>query len=113
MRAGPVHACGSQGLDDRGFVFYTNYESRKSQELQAHPFAALTFWWGDLEVRHWRQKLGGDGMLRPGWSVWCGTEVGEDRGGGGEGGRGGELGLLRQPSARKSGTWLPLYALCL
>jgi pyridoxamine 5'-phosphate oxidase len=38
-----------QGLDDRGFVWYTNYESRKSGELGERPFAALTFWWGDLE----------------------------------------------------------------
>ena len=31
--------------DRRGFVFYTNYHSRKSQELEAHPWAALNFWW--------------------------------------------------------------------
>lgn len=35
--------------DTRGFVFYTNYESRKGAELTAHPFAALLFWWGGLE----------------------------------------------------------------
>ena len=35
--------------DDRGFVFYTNYESRKSLELVAHPFASMTFWWESLE----------------------------------------------------------------
>lgn len=42
-----------KGLDDRGFVWYTNYESRKGQELgeAGKAFAALTFWWGDLEVR--------------------------------------------------------------
>lgn len=28
-----------------GFVFYTNYESRKGRELAANPWAALTFWW--------------------------------------------------------------------
>jgi pyridoxamine 5'-phosphate oxidase len=39
-----------QGLDERGFCFYTNYESRKSKEMETTPFAALTFWWGDLEV---------------------------------------------------------------
>ena len=35
--------------DARGFVFYTNYESRKGAELGAQPFAALLFWWGGLE----------------------------------------------------------------
>jgi pyridoxamine 5'-phosphate oxidase len=35
--------------DARGFVFYTNYGSRKGTELGAHPFAALLFWWGGLE----------------------------------------------------------------
>jgi pyridoxamine 5'-phosphate oxidase len=35
--------------DDRGFVFYTNYEGRKSSELLQNPFAALLFHWGELE----------------------------------------------------------------
>ena len=35
--------------DARGFVFYTNYGSRKGGEIAAHPFAALLFWWGALE----------------------------------------------------------------
>jgi pyridoxamine 5'-phosphate oxidase len=38
-----------RGWDRRGFVFYTNYESRKATELTAHPFAALVFWWGPLQ----------------------------------------------------------------
>lgn len=38
-----------KAFDSRGFVWYTNYESRKSEELVANPFAALAFWWGDLE----------------------------------------------------------------
>jgi pyridoxamine 5'-phosphate oxidase len=36
-------------LDGRGFCFFTNYESRKGQELAANPWAALLFWWGRLE----------------------------------------------------------------
>lgn len=32
-------------LDDRGFTFYTNYESHKGQDLQANPQAALVFHW--------------------------------------------------------------------
>ncbi|MGF1495304.1 MAG: pyridoxamine 5'-phosphate oxidase [Elainellaceae cyanobacterium] len=36
-------------FDERGFVFYTNYQSRKGQELTENPNAALVFWWGELE----------------------------------------------------------------
>ncbi|CAL1713137.1 unnamed protein product [Somion occarium] len=32
-------------LDSRGFIFYTNYTSRKSKELQENPRAALAFYW--------------------------------------------------------------------
>lgn len=35
--------------DERGFVFYTNFHSRKGQELAQHQDAALVFWWGELE----------------------------------------------------------------
>jgi pyridoxamine 5'-phosphate oxidase len=38
-----------KGLDARGFVFYTNYESRKARELDANPYAALVFNWLLLE----------------------------------------------------------------
>lgn len=38
-----------KALDDRGFVFYTNYASRKGAELEARPAAALTFFWKELE----------------------------------------------------------------
>lgn len=36
-------------VDPDGFVFYTNYESRKGLELESTPRAALTVWWGPLE----------------------------------------------------------------
>jgi pyridoxamine 5'-phosphate oxidase len=36
-------------FDHRGFVFFTNYNSRKGQELAANPQAALVFWWAELE----------------------------------------------------------------
>jgi pyridoxamine 5'-phosphate oxidase len=35
-------------VSDIGFVFYTNYGSRKSRELETNPFAALTFYWPEL-----------------------------------------------------------------
>ena len=38
-----------KGHDERGYVWYTNYNSRKSADLLENPRAALTFWWGDLE----------------------------------------------------------------
>jgi pyridoxamine 5'-phosphate oxidase len=38
-----------KSYDTDGFVFFTNYESRKGRELAANPQAALVFWWGELE----------------------------------------------------------------
>jgi len=38
-----------KGFDSRGFVFYTNYESRKGRELTANAHAAACFWWDDVE----------------------------------------------------------------
>ena len=38
-----------KGFDARGIVFYTNYDSRKGQELAGNPYAALQFHWVELE----------------------------------------------------------------
>jgi pyridoxamine 5'-phosphate oxidase len=38
-----------KGLDHRGFVFYTNYDSRKGQELRQQACASLLFFWQPLE----------------------------------------------------------------
>lgn len=38
-----------KGFDEHGFRFFTNYESRKAQELETNPRAALCIWWGALE----------------------------------------------------------------
>ncbi|MBV8781893.1 MAG: pyridoxamine 5'-phosphate oxidase [Phycisphaerae bacterium] len=38
-----------KSIDPRGFVFFTNYDSRKGKQLSAHPVAALTFFWDTLE----------------------------------------------------------------
>lgn len=38
-----------KGFDERGFVFYTNLESRKSSEIKQNPKAALCFYWAPLD----------------------------------------------------------------
>jgi len=38
-----------KGYDARGFVFFTNYESRKGRELEENPYASLLFHWVELE----------------------------------------------------------------
>lgn len=36
-------------LDERGLVFFTNYNSRKAKQMTQNPFASVIFWWGQLE----------------------------------------------------------------
>ena len=38
-----------KSVDERGFIFFTNYDSRKGRDLAENPNAALTFFWSDLE----------------------------------------------------------------
>lgn len=38
-----------RGVDDAGLTFFTNYDSRKGNELSKNPSASLCFWWGALE----------------------------------------------------------------
>ena len=38
-----------KGVDERGFVFYTDYRSEKGEELAANPRASLVFFWAELE----------------------------------------------------------------
>jgi pyridoxamine 5'-phosphate oxidase len=38
-----------KGVDERGFVFYSNYESRKAKNISENPYAALLFFWDKLE----------------------------------------------------------------
>lgn len=38
-----------KGFDQEGFVFFTNYSSAKATELLVHPYAAMNFFWYDLE----------------------------------------------------------------
>lgn len=37
-----------KGYDQRGFKFYSNYSSRKGQELERNSYASLCFWWEPL-----------------------------------------------------------------
>lgn len=36
-------------VNEQGFVFFTNYESRKGSELKEQPYACINFFWGELE----------------------------------------------------------------
>lgn len=38
-----------KGFDENGFMFFTNYQSRKGKEIDANPHAALVFFWQELE----------------------------------------------------------------
>jgi pyridoxamine 5'-phosphate oxidase len=47
------HPCGRivllKNFDERGFTFFTNYNSAKGKQLSHHPWGALVFWWAQLE----------------------------------------------------------------
>lgn len=47
------HPCGRivllKNFDERGFTFFTNHDSSKGKQLSNHPWAALVFWWAQLE----------------------------------------------------------------
>src|SRR4029079_10680352 len=46
-------------VDDKGFVFFTNYNSAKAAQLDANPFAALVFYWSQLDRQGgWRGNVG-------------------------------------------------------
>ena len=56
-----------KGYDERGFVFFTNYESRKGAELAANPYASLVFPWFPMQrqvVVAGRGRAGGPGRDR-------------------------------------------------
>lgn len=38
-----------KGADSRGFIFFTNYHSRKGQEMEANPYVSLLFFWKEIE----------------------------------------------------------------
>ena len=38
-----------KGINENGFVFFTNYQSRKAQEIKENSFVALVFFWKELE----------------------------------------------------------------
>ena len=38
-----------KGIEDEGFIFYTNYESRKGKELEFNPYISILFFWPEAE----------------------------------------------------------------
>jgi len=38
-----------KGMDEKGFLFFTNYQSRKGRDLSVNPFGCMTFYWAELE----------------------------------------------------------------
>lgn len=38
-----------KGFDEKGFVFFTNYDSHKGQQMAENPYASLVFWWPSLQ----------------------------------------------------------------
>lgn len=38
-----------KGVNDRGFIFFTNYMSRKGKEIEQNPFVSLLFFWKEME----------------------------------------------------------------
>jgi pyridoxamine 5'-phosphate oxidase len=66
-----------KGFDERGFVFFTNYESRKGRDLAANPRACLNFYWQPMErqvrvegaaerwagIEHLRRSFHGDAAI--------------------------------------------------
>ena len=67
-------------IDARGFVFFTNYDSRKGRDLAAHPFAALVLFWDALHRQVLEQKVaalaaaaGEAALVRP--AYWGGYRV--------------------------------------
>lgn len=51
----------ARAWDERGFVFYTDYRSRKSSEIDANPQAAMLFWWEPLgrqvRIEGWIERI--------------------------------------------------------
>ncbi len=56
-------------VNSEGFVFFTNYHSRKGRSLDAHPFAAMTFF-----GRSWSVRCAWKGVLK-GWRRSCRTNI--------------------------------------
>ncbi len=81
-----------KGLDERGFTFFTNYESAKGRQLAANPRAAMTFFWPALE-RQVRIEGGVEGHSRGIRRLLPGASAGQSPG---------RLGLAAEPGHRRS-----------
>jgi pyridoxamine 5'-phosphate oxidase len=83
-----------QSFDEHGFIFYTNYDSRKSRELKENPKASMVFYWeplqrtirieGDVEMisedqsTHYFQSRPRDSQIGA-WASPCQSGVVKDR----------------------------------
>ena len=74
----------NQGFDKRGFVWYTNFESRKSQEMSHNPYGALSFWWSEVQ-----RAVRIEGVV-------CKVNARAKKKGGGGGSRSGQVGYTRR-----------------
>ena len=88
-----------KGFDERGFVFFTNYESRKGAELAANPRAALLFHWKELG-RQVRIEGPVERVSREETAAYVATRS-----------RASQLGALASPQSREIGSREELEAL--
>ena len=58
-------------FDIRGFVFFTNYQSRKAREIAENPAVALLFWWAPL---NWQVRIEGHAVRRT-WARFGGIDL--------------------------------------
>jgi pyridoxamine 5'-phosphate oxidase len=56
-----------KGFYDTGFVFYTNYLSRKGKEITKNPLAALTFFWPSMDASPQSQEISDREQLEKKW----------------------------------------------
>src|ERR1044072_6473913 len=67
----PVPPVLLKGADERGFVFYTNYGSRKAREMEATGRASLLFFWRSIERQEGMPRAAGGGRGAGGRGAFC------------------------------------------
>ena len=62
-----------KGVDERGFIFFTNYQSRKGRDLAENPLASLVFYWPEFFTRgrnQWAQSSSTVELRSVATAVW-------------------------------------------